>query len=224
MIYDRLALYYDQFIDKDLYNIYLKFIRKFHKKGNVIDLGCGTAPLAIALAKKGFYVTATDISEAMLENAYNNSVVVDVKVNFYLHDILEPLNAQYDVITMSSDVINYLDEKSKILTAFKNVTSAMSKNSIFIFDFLNTDYLDSIIGHYEEIILEDSIIKWRVEKTNVNFQVKHILDINSSIETHIQTTFMKTDYIKWLKESDLKVIKTKSTKERTILVCKKETS
>jgi len=224
MIYDKLALYYDQFIDNDLYKTYIKLLNKYHKKGNVIDLGCGTAPLAIELAKRGFFVTATDISERMLESGYNNSVHENVKINFYIHDILEPLNSKYDAITMASDVINYLDNRADILKTFMNISDAMHSKSVLIFDFFKVDYLDKLIGHYEEINLEDTLITWKVDKTDRQMQVKHSLNINGVIETHIQTTFQKSDYIKWLKEANLKVIKSISADERIILLCKKGTS
>jgi len=224
MIYDKLAIFYDRFIDDELYKEYSKLVNKYHKSGSVIDLGCGTAPLAIALAKEGFFVTATDISEAMLENAYNISVIEDVKINFYIHDILDPLNNQYDVLTMTSDVINYLDDKSKIQKTFCNISSSMHSKSIFIFDFFKVEYLDKLIGHDEDIKLENDQINWKVEKTNTTNQVKHSLNINGNIETHIQTTFEKKDYIEWLKECNLKVKKTVANNERIILLCKKETS
>ena len=52
MIYEKLAAYYDQFIDEELYLEYVKLINKYYSEGNLLDLGCGTAQLAIKLAEK----------------------------------------------------------------------------------------------------------------------------------------------------------------------------
>ena len=221
MSYEQLAAYYDQFIDSDLHNTYLKLIKKHFNKGNVIDLGCGTGPLAILLAKNDFFVTATDISERMLERAYNNSILEDVKINFFLHDILLPLNINYDVITMSSDVINYLDTKSKVRKALNNVKDTMNENSIFVFDFLKADYITNLIGHHEEIQIDNSNLEWKVEKTDKELQVRHIVTIENLREPHIQTTFIENEYLKLLKESKLKVIDKELFEERIIFVCKR---
>jgi SAM-dependent methyltransferase len=49
---------------------YLKFARK--TKGPILELACGTARLAIELAKNGFDIDAIDLSESMLETARKN--------------------------------------------------------------------------------------------------------------------------------------------------------
>ena len=131
MIYNILSNYYDSLIDQSLYKNYTKLIKKYKKEGTVIDLGAGTAVLSIELAKKGYTVTATDISKEMLEVAYNNAVVEKCHVNFYLHDILEPLNNFYDLVLLSMDVINYLKTSDEVIKAFKNVEMAMNKKSVF---------------------------------------------------------------------------------------------
>lgn len=224
MIYDNLAQYYDQFLDSKLYKTYFKLIRKYVKKGNVIDLGTGTGVLSIELAKKDYFVTATDISERMLETAYNNAVVENVEIKFFIHDILEKLNQTYDVIIMSSDVINYLDNTSDIDKTFNNISEGMNLKSIFIFDFLKISYLNSLDNYVEEIDLGEEVINWKVKKTSVLNQVEHTLSLNNEIETHIQTTFPLKTYKELLKKQNLKVVKTKSIDERIILVCKRKSN
>ena len=94
------------FLDEELYEHYLSLIKAYHNEGRVLDLGTGTGPLAIKLAKAGYYVTGTDVSVEMLEMAYNNMVEENVKINLFIHDILDTVNKDYDIITNSSDVIN----------------------------------------------------------------------------------------------------------------------
>ena len=50
---------------KDFERFYLK-LAKTYGAGGVIDIACGTGALAVPLAKKGYDVTACDISEAMV--------------------------------------------------------------------------------------------------------------------------------------------------------------
>lgn len=221
MIYDKLSKYYDQFLDLELYDVYYNLIKKHIKKGNVIDLGTGTGVLAIRLAKEDFFVTATDISTRMLETAYHNALTEKVEMGFYIHDVLEPLNKPYDLLVMSSDVINYMQSESDVLKAFKNISDAMDKNSIFIFDFLKVDYLESLNDYNEEIDLGDSVITWNITKTENLNQVKHTLKMGEDIETHIQTTYTLPEYKKMLNSQKLIVIKSKVLDERIILVCQR---
>ena len=219
MIYDKFSKYYDQFLDLDLYDTYYKLIKKYKKNGTVIDLGTGTGILAIKLASDEFFVTATDISTRMLEMAYNNALLAKKDVKFYVHNILEPLNKPYDLLIMSSDVINYLSSELEIKKAFINIYNAMDKKSIFIFDFLRVEYLDSLDDFTEDIDLGDTFIKWSITKTEVNNQVKHTLKMNDDVEIHIQTTYELKKYKELLNSENLKVLKTKVLNERIILVC-----
>jgi len=222
MIYNKLASYYDQFVDHNLNDIYFKLIKKYFSSGIVLDLGCGTGPLAIKMAKAGFYVTASDISEKMLLVAYNNSITNNVKINFFIHNILEPLNIDSDVITMSSDVINYLDTKNEVVKTFKNVSEIMNSNSIYLFDFLKTTYLENLVNYHEEILLDDTTLVWDVLKTNETFKVKHVVTINNEIETHTQKTYKESEYVQMTKEAMLKVVEKVELEDRIIFVCKKD--
>jgi SAM-dependent methyltransferase len=209
------------FIDDELYENYESLIKQFHTEGTVLDLGTGTAPLAIKLAKSGYYVTGTDVSTEMLEMAYNNMVEAGVKINLFIHNILDTVNRDYDIITMSSDVINYLKDKDEMVQAFTNVSLAMNDESIFVFDFLRPNYLERINGHYEEILLPDGILKWSVQSTNIDHQVKHIVEIGNEKEIHIEQTYLAKEFNKMLKTSNLHVVKKLKLEERYIYVCKK---
>lgn len=222
MIYSRLALYYDMFIDDSLYEEYIKQITHYHNEGTVLDLGSGTAPLAIKLAKEGFTVTATDLSSEMLGVAYNNALYEDVRINFFIHNLLDTVNTDYDIITMSSDVINYLNDQTDMTKAFKNVSLAMNSESVFVFDFLRKSYLQKIDGHYEEILLPDNLLKWSCQLTNIENQIKHTIEIGTEKEIHIQRTYSSKEYTRMLKENDLTVVKKIKLEDRFIFVCKKE--
>jgi len=221
MIYEKLASYYDQFIDNELNDLYLKIIKKYFDEGTVIDLGTGTAPVAVELAKLGFSVTATDISPSMLEMAYNTAVMEDVHVNLYIHNILEKINSQYDIVTMTSDVINYLESKDEVLTVFENVAEALHNKSIFIFDALRVKYIEKMDKYHEDILMKDELIEWDVYKTMIPNQIKHVVKIGNEIETHIQTTYKQSEYQAMLKKHNLIIVEKKKLDERIVYVCKK---
>lgn len=220
MIYEKFALYYDQFLDHKLYDVYYNLITKYHKEGTVLDLGTGTAPLAIKLAKQNFFVTGTDTSEYMLEQAYNNAVLADVHINLFIHDILDPLPQDYDVVTMTSDVINYMKDETEMIKAFNNVKNAMNKDSIFVFDFLRISYLNKIDNYKEDILLEDELLEWNVVKTNLENQIKHTLKFGKTKEVHYQKTFTLKKFRDMLNSAGLEIKSKHKTDERIILLCK----
>lgn len=75
---------------------------------NIADLGTGTGCIAITLSKLlDCEVDAVDISNGALEVAKKNNKINNAKVNFYLGDMLEPLNKKYDVIISNPPYIAY---------------------------------------------------------------------------------------------------------------------
>ena len=222
MIYQKLAIYYDLFIDESLIDLYIKEIKHHHQEGTVLDLGTGTAPLAIKLAKEDFHVTATDISTEMLEVAYNNTINEDVKVYFFIHDILDTVNKDYDIITMCTDVINYLPNEKDVLKALQNVHLAMNTDSVFLFDSIRPQYVDKVNGHKEDILVQADVLTWHVTKTNIKNQIKHTIKIGNHYETHLQQAYSVREMSALLKQAKLLPIKKIKLEERILYVCKKD--
>ncbi|HEX21510.1 MAG TPA: class I SAM-dependent methyltransferase, partial [Actinobacteria bacterium] len=67
--------------------------------GNFLDLGAGPGTQAIALARRGFKVTAVDISPTAVEKAKQRAGREGVSVDFRQDDIIKTkLNSGYDYI------------------------------------------------------------------------------------------------------------------------------
>ncbi len=222
MIYEKLASYYDMFIDEDLLQEYIKLITHYKQDGTVLELGTGTAQLAIELAKRNYHVTATDISTDMLEVAYNNAIIDNVHINLFIHNILDTVNRDYDIITMSADVINYLKDSVEVQKALQNVNLAMNADSIFLFDALKPSYINKLSTHHEEILLSDELMIWDTTLTNIPNQIKHTVRFGNTVETHLQTSYLQKDMMHMLKEANLTVVKKVKYDERILYVCRKE--
>jgi len=216
------AYYYDMFVDEDLNKQYLSIIKEQKYAGDVLDLGCGTGRLSVLLAENGYFVTATDLSTDMLDIGYHNALMADVRVNYFVHDILDTVNRDYDIIVMSSDVINYMNTAENVKKAFENVSLAMNSESVFVFDALRFDFVKKLDGHHEEILLPDNVFIWDVVTTNIEGQIKHTVKIGSETEVHHQRSFPIKEYNRLLEEAGLKVIKRVKNEDRFIIVCKKE--
>lgn len=210
------------FVDEDLNNQYLSIIKEMKVSGDVLDLGCGTGRLSVLLAENGYFVTATDLSTDMLDIGYHNALTAGVRVNYFVHDILDTVNRDYDIIVMSSDVINYMNTIETVKKAFYNVSLAMNSESIFVFDALRFDFVKKLDGHHEEILLPDNVFIWDVVSTNIEGQIKHTVKIGAETEVHHQRSFPIKEYNRVLEEVGLKVIKRVKNEDRFIMVCKKE--
>jgi len=215
------AYYYDMFVDEDLNEQYLSIIKEYKESGDVLDLGCGTGRLSVLLAEHGYFVTATDLSSDMLDIGYHNALMADVRVQYFIHDILDTVNRDYDIIVMSSDVINYMNTIKNVKKALDNVALAMNEESIFVFDTLRYDFVKKLDGHHEEILLPDNVFIWDVVSTNIDGQIKHTVKIGTETEIHHQRTLPIKEYNRLLEEAGLQVIKRVKNEDRFIIVCKK---
>jgi len=95
------------------------------KSGTFLDIGTGPGTQAVELTKKGFNVTATDVSEAAINKAKNLSN----KVEFITDDILHPkLTKKFDFI-FDRGVFHVLSPEDQ-KTYVKNIRDLLNINGI----------------------------------------------------------------------------------------------
>lgn len=73
-------------------------------KRRALDMGTGTGYVAIALAKAGTDVDATDITDAALACARENAKDQGVRVNVFRSDLFEKTAAEYDLIVFNPPI------------------------------------------------------------------------------------------------------------------------
>ncbi len=67
--------------------------------GSLLDIGCGPGTQAVALARRGFAVTASDISWSAVESARRLAKAEKVTVDFHVDDVLKSkLSGSFDLI------------------------------------------------------------------------------------------------------------------------------
>ncbi len=66
----------------------------------MLELGCGSGTNAIALARRGFQVTAVDVSKVAIERAQQKAQAAGVNIEFHVADIaaLPPLGPPFDFV------------------------------------------------------------------------------------------------------------------------------
>jgi len=88
-----------RFETEELVSRTINYISEYFDKPSIVDLGCGSGCISITLSLLlGVSVDAVDISFSALEVAEENCRINNASVNFYLGNMLEPLNGKYDVI------------------------------------------------------------------------------------------------------------------------------
>ena len=99
-----------------------------------LDVGCGGGWFTRAFARAGFSVTGLDKSYEMLDVAQAKALEEGVRGEYLLGDIASmKLPKRFDFATAINDCVNYIP-KNKILSAFKNISGALKKGGIFLFD------------------------------------------------------------------------------------------
>ncbi len=176
MSYDLLATFYDAFIDPDIYNEYLRLVEKYTSLGSLLDIGCGTGTLSLEFARKGFSVSATDLSEEMLHIVSFRANQENLPVEIAVYDMLDPIPGKYDVIVASMDVINHLSDLEDVDFGFTNIYKALNNNGVFLFDILSAEYIDALDGYTEDD--EEFHFHWESHKGEGEHSIVHTIELH----------------------------------------------
>lgn len=149
--YQNFAYVYDQFMDNIPYEEWCLYIAHLFqqydiKYGKLVELGCGTATLALLLEQQGYHITGIDNSPDMLSIAAEK-LTYDSKITLQLQDMSDLiLNDTYDGFYCVCDSLNYLLSREDVLDTFEGVKKYLKKNGIFIFDLKTLHFYKNILG------------------------------------------------------------------------------
>ncbi len=159
-----LANAYDILNDGIDYQMWADFIEQCIKKfsnipvSEICETACGTGSMACELARRGYSVTASDISEEMLTAADAKARSNDLSVRFVLQDMRHlKMFSEKDIILCMLDSMNYLTRREDMKSAFLSAHSCLKTGGIFIFD-LNSKYKFENIYSDNSYILESGDI------------------------------------------------------------------
>jgi len=101
-----------RFETEELVSKTITYVKKyFNDKLNIVDIGTGSGCIAITLKNElNCNMDAVDISKEALEVAKSNAKLNNVDVNFYLGNMLKPLDKKYDLIISNPPYISYDEE------------------------------------------------------------------------------------------------------------------
>ena len=156
--YEMLAEYYDALLqDEEALSLWLKYIEE-EPFSTILELASGSGVMAGILKKKGYDITASDISEKMKEVSVKNYDGEYLLLNMTDYH----LNKKYDLILCICDSINYLYEE-ELDAFFKCAYEHLNENGRLIFDMHHMDRLKEFEEQYiEEGYVCDVPYQWTI--------------------------------------------------------------
>ncbi len=145
MSYDNFSGFYDLLTDNVEYEKRADYFCRLLSmcginEGILLDLGCGTGSMSLAMAERGFDVIGVDSSVGMLnaarQKAYENNAEI-LLLNQNMEEI--DLYGTVDCAICVLDGINHLEGEKDVRSTFDKVSLFMNKGGVFAFD-VNTIY------------------------------------------------------------------------------------
>ncbi len=140
-VYDAIngSVDYEQWAD-----FYERELHRFEigKTSLVLDLGCGTGSMTLALARRGYDMTGIDISPEMLNvaRARAEKAGVSERILWLCQDMTEfELYGTVEAVVSCLDSVNHLLSRDEVRDCFALVHNYLSPGGIFMFD-LNSPY------------------------------------------------------------------------------------
>ncbi len=176
--YDAIALLYDLLAEGDDGMLYFRLqaerlLREIKRGASVLDCACGTGNHAIWLAKQGFSVDASDISESMLDRARHKALDQGLNIRCFRsswEELPQKSGRTYELVLCPGNSISHLPDLYSIGRSARSFRSVTCEGGHFYFD----------IRNWEKTFEEDNLHEeeFRVTDGHVNYLVRYSYLIN----------------------------------------------
>lgn len=202
-MYKVLAQFYDPLVkDEKATQDWVDFIEKHASFQSLIEYACGSGEITLALARKGYHVQASDLSEDMVKQAQSKKDAE--KVEFSVWDMREAQEGKADLVLCLCDSMNYLHDDHEFKQVLRNAYNNLNDKGTFIFDVHSLDRLEEFEEEfYEEGLIDGKGYEWSIEShQDTIFQNFVFFDEegHATYEQHIQKVFHPEDIKKWIQE------------------------
>lgn len=165
--YTILAEHYDRLTTDVPYRRWADYIERHFSRlkapvRSVAELGCGTGTLASILARRGYAVTAVDLSPEMLTAAADKCAGLDVAL--VCQDMSRfSVPAPVDAVLCCLDSLNYVTRPAAVQRTFRRVFEALKSGGLFLFDVKTPPALAGADGQIYLDENEELYCVWRGE-------------------------------------------------------------
>ena len=161
MSYDDFSRFYDLLTDNVEYEKRADYFCRLLSmcgitEGILLDLGCGTGSMSLAMADRGFDVIGVDCSVGML-NAAQQKMFESGKQMLLLNQSMEELDlyGTVDCAICVLDGINHLTKKDDLDKTLKLVHNYLMPDGLFIFDVNGRYKFENIYADRSYVLEED---------------------------------------------------------------------
>lgn len=191
-MYQELAKFYDALVaDEEATHNWVDFIESHASFYDILEFACGSGEITLALAKKGYHVKASDLSRDMINEAKKKENAEQVE--FFVHDMIQPLPDQVDLVLCLCDSMNYVIEEDDLKQVLKNAYNNLKEKGTFIFDVHSLDRLVEFENEfYEEGIINGCGYEWSIETQHDHIFQNFVFfdkDAHATYEQHIQRVY-----------------------------------
>jgi len=175
---------------KELFGLIINSI-EIPEGGKILDLACGAGRHSILFAKKGFNVTAVDLSENLLEVGRTNASRETVKIRFIEADLRHFwLGEKFDLVVNLFTSFGYFENDEENFSIFAKASGLLKPGGFFVLDYMNRGYVEnSLVKESSEQIAGEVIIqKRRIEGDRVIKDI--IISKNGNTKTFIESVKM----------------------------------
>jgi 2-polyprenyl-3-methyl-5-hydroxy-6-metoxy-1,4-benzoquinol methylase len=124
-----------------LVDLIIKFVN-IPPNGTVLDLACGAGRHSILFAKKGYKVTAVDLSINLLKVAKLSAEEQQVDIEFIQGDMRSfSINQKFDLVVNLFTSFGYFETDEDNFAVFTKAKDLLKPSGFFVFDYFNSHYL-----------------------------------------------------------------------------------
>jgi SAM-dependent methyltransferase len=164
--YESIAGIYDEFTGANDYEMWFgELLPRLEalglRRGALLDVACGTGRAIAPMLRRGWTITACDISAAMIEKAREK---FPEGVTFDVCDMRElPVYGSFELIWALNDPVNYMLGDDDLVPALRAMAANLADDGLLVFD-CNTRRLFRELFSPGDEADEDDDSKWTWER------------------------------------------------------------
>src|SRR5262245_44459714 len=137
-----------------------KALRLTNLKGkSALDLGCGTGKFAIALAERGFSVTAVDRTKYLLDKARAKARSMHITVERLREDMRDFVRPEaYDFVLSMFSTFGYFEDRREDAAVLANISKSLRPGGVFLMDIMGKEILAKMFQRSSAQTLPDGSV------------------------------------------------------------------